>query len=84
MKFFLFTLPFIIFLFSGNLSAQRLDTKFQSWNEIQVTLPLKKAKDSKGKSYDKVTAVFTGNLRQAGDIERGVLAWNPKQARTQF
>ncbi|MEP6901493.1 MAG: DUF2490 domain-containing protein [Actinomycetota bacterium] len=40
-----------------------LESKFQSWNEFQLILPLIRGKDSKGKSFDRITATFGGILR---------------------
>jgi len=33
---------------------------FQSWNEVQLIVPLIKGKDAKGKSFNRVTATFSG------------------------
>ncbi len=54
-----------IFLFSNIVYSQTapLNSEFQSWNEVQLILPLVRAKDAKGKSFDKVTATFNGVLR---------------------
>jgi hypothetical protein len=55
---------FSLFLFSQtSFSQTSLPSKFQSWNEVQLIVPLARKKDSKGKSIDKVTATFTGILR---------------------
>lgn len=35
----------------------------QSWNEVQLILPLVRAADEKGKSIDKMTATFIGVMR---------------------
>lgn len=40
-----------------------LDSQFQSWNEVQLIVPLARAKDARGKTIDKVTATFSGTLR---------------------
>ncbi|MDQ3750763.1 MAG: DUF2490 domain-containing protein [Acidobacteriota bacterium] len=50
--------PIIVFSQSAPLPSQ-----FQSWNEIQLIVPLVRSKDAKGKSIDKVTATFNGILR---------------------
>lgn len=65
MKLHLFLFPFIFFLCSNFTFAQntRLNSEFQSWNEIQLILPVVTEKDSEGKSFDKITVNFTGNLR---------------------
>jgi len=53
-----------LFLFSQkSFSQTSTPAKFQSWNEVQIIVPLKQEKDSKGKTIDKVTATFTGILR---------------------
>jgi hypothetical protein len=56
--------PFLIFLFSQTIFSQTsLPSKFQSWNELQLIVPLKRKEDSSGKKVDLVTATFTGILR---------------------
>ncbi|MBS1793780.1 MAG: DUF2490 domain-containing protein [Acidobacteria bacterium] len=40
-----------------------LESKFQSWNEIQLILPLVRGKDKKGKAFDRITATFGGIVR---------------------
>jgi len=56
--------PFLIFLFSEtSFSQTSLPSKFQSWNELQLVVPLKRKEDSSGKKVDLVTATFTGILR---------------------
>ena len=40
-----------------------LDSKFQSWDELQLILPLSRKKDKKGKTIDRITAIFGGILR---------------------
>ncbi len=59
-----FILP-IVFLFSVAVFSQSapLPSQFQSWNEVQLIVPLVRSKDAKGKSIDKVTATFNGILR---------------------
>lgn len=57
------TFLIIIFL-STPIFAQNLpvhDTQF--WNDITITKPILKTKDSKGKETDKVSIFFTGTLR---------------------
>lgn len=58
-----FLLLIFIFAFFSYTPAQNLETKFQSWNELQLSLPIKTEKDSKGKSYDRIVVIITGNLR---------------------
>ena len=55
----------IIFLCSIAAFSQAapLPSQFQSWNEVQLIVPLVRSKDAKGKSIDKVTAIFNGVLR---------------------
>ncbi len=43
--------------------AQSLPSEFESWNEIQLIVPLIRDKDKKGKMVDKVTATFSGISR---------------------
>ncbi|HVE59465.1 MAG TPA: DUF2490 domain-containing protein [Pyrinomonadaceae bacterium] len=55
---------FSLFLFSQTFFPQPpLPSKFQSWNEVQLIVPVSRKKDSKGKTVDTVTATFTGILR---------------------
>ncbi|MBX7053772.1 MAG: hypothetical protein K1X36_02370, partial [Pyrinomonadaceae bacterium] len=44
-------------------SAQSLPSEFESWNEIQLIVPLVRDKDSKGKTFDRLTATFSGISR---------------------
>jgi hypothetical protein len=55
----------IVFLFSIAAFPQPvpLPSQFQSWNEVQLIVPLVRSRDAKGKSIDKVTATFNGRLR---------------------
>ena len=61
---FLFILP-IIFAscIAGFSQTAPLPSKFQSWNEVQLIVPLVRSKDAKGKSIDRLTATFNGTLR---------------------
>lgn len=55
---------FSLFLFSQTVFTQTsLPEKFQSWNEVQLIVPLARKKDSKGKTVDRITATFSGILR---------------------
>jgi hypothetical protein len=65
MKFRLFPFLLSLFVLSGVNYAQTqpLPSGFQSWNEVQLVLPLKRTRDSAGKGIDKITATFVGNLR---------------------
>ena len=61
-----FFLALLIFFFNSAAAFSQtspLASEFQSWNEVQLILPLVQAKDSKGKSIDKITATFSGILR---------------------
>ncbi len=59
----------IIFLIILTLAAAvypqtaPLPSAFQSWNEVQLIVPLARSKDKKGKSIDKITATFNGTFR---------------------
>ncbi len=55
----------VIFLSAAAAFAQTapLPSQFQSWNEVQLIVPLLRAKDGKGKSVDKATATFNGIAR---------------------
>lgn len=44
-------------------AAQSLPSEFESWNEVQLIVPLVRDKDSKGKSVDRLTAIFSGISR---------------------
>lgn len=61
----LFIILSIIFLVSTAARSQTapLPSEYQSWNEVQIILPLVRGKDAKGKTIDKVTATFNGILR---------------------
>jgi hypothetical protein len=52
----------VICLFALGASAQtaHLPSQFQSWNEVQLIVPLTYGKDAKSKRIDKVTATFSG------------------------
>ncbi len=51
----------LICIFSQAIFSQtRRKSTFQSWNEVQLIVPLVRGKDSKGKSVDRVTATFGG------------------------
>jgi hypothetical protein len=39
------------------------ETDFQIWNETTFVLPLVKSKDDKGKSFDRLSALFIGTIR---------------------
>jgi Protein of unknown function (DUF2490) len=54
----------IVCLFSQTTFSQTSrKSEFQSWNEVQLILPLVRGKDSKGKSFDRITATFGGIKR---------------------
>lgn len=57
----------IIFLSAGFAFAQQsappLPERFQSWNDIQLIVPVTRGKDANGKKIDKLTATFTGTIR---------------------
>jgi hypothetical protein len=65
MKISILLISAVVFLFSNTAFSQTspLPSQFQSWNEVQLILPLVSAKDAKGKSFDKITATFNGVLR---------------------
>ncbi|MGI8786583.1 MAG: DUF2490 domain-containing protein [Pyrinomonadaceae bacterium] len=65
MKLYLLIIIAVIFLSSTAAFAQSapLPSEFQSWNELQLILPLARGKDVKGKTIDKITATFNGTLR---------------------
>jgi hypothetical protein len=61
-----FFLAFLVVFFNSIVAFSQnnpLPSEFQSWNEVQLILPVAQAKDSKGKSIDKMTATFNGILR---------------------
>jgi hypothetical protein len=61
---FLAPIVFSLLLFSQtSFSQTSLPSEFQSWNEVQLILPLVRGKDARKKTIDKLTATFTGNLR---------------------
>lgn len=55
----------IVLLHFRGAAAQTapLASEFQSWNEIQLVLPLAAGKDAKGASYDRTTLVLNGIAR---------------------
>ena len=61
--------PFVtlitILLFSVQIYSQIIPPKsdFQEWNEVQISFPLIKKKDEKGKEFDKLSFFLVGNLR---------------------
>lgn len=65
MKTYILSAILIVFFSATNAFSQTesLASEFQSWNELQLILPLVQTKDSKGKVVDKVTATFSGALR---------------------
>src|SRR5215203_2491015 len=61
---YLFTLTLLLFSAPAIYSqTSELPSEFQSWNEVQLIVPVTHGKDSKGKKFDKITATFTGILR---------------------
>jgi hypothetical protein len=77
----IFSLIFLILLgfsaFAQSPSSAR--TEFQEWNEVQLIYPLKQEKNKKGKTFDRVTATFSGifrfgqrNLSQIVDSRAGL------------
>ena len=57
-------------LFSASIFAQNLpQTDTQWWNEITVSKPLIKTKDSKGKDIERVSVFFNGTLRFGNKIK---------------
>lgn len=61
-----FFIALLIFFFNSAAvfsQTQSLASEFQSWNEVQLILPVIQDKNSKGKNVDKVTATFSGILR---------------------
>ncbi len=61
---FLLFLSIILFCSSFTYSQTPVkDSVFQSWNEVQLILPVVTRKDAKGKNFDRATASFNGVLR---------------------
>lgn len=52
----------IVFALAG-ASATFSQSVFQSWNEVQLIVPLVRSKDSDGKNINRVTATFSGIAR---------------------
>jgi hypothetical protein len=54
-----------VLTFSSLVAAQNSSPKsvFQSWNETQLILPIIRGKDAKNKSFDRITATFSGIVR---------------------
>ena len=60
----------IVILFSFPLFAQNLpQTDTQWWNDITITKPIVKAKDKKGKEFDKISIFFNGGLRIGNNVK---------------
>lgn len=53
----------VLFTFAALAQTDSLPEQTQSWNEVQLILPLKFGKDRKGKQIDKITATFSGISR---------------------
>src|SRR5438128_4921005 len=57
----------VILLLSGcgaaAFSQAASGSVFQSWNELQIAVPLVRGEDAKGKTFNKITANFSGILR---------------------
>jgi hypothetical protein len=53
----------VICMFCSNAMFGQTGSVTQSWNEVQLILPLLRTKDDKGKSTDRLTATFFGILR---------------------
>lgn len=64
MKIFLILLT--LFVFSTAIAAQTTDT--QSWNDVQLILPLKTSKDSKNKKINDVVLNLDGILRLGRNV----------------
>ena len=65
---FLFILLFALFafpVFSQNLPAN----DFQSWNDVTISKPLIKSKDSRGKEFERLTIFFTGASRLGNNFK---------------
>ncbi|MGI8469225.1 MAG: DUF2490 domain-containing protein [Pyrinomonadaceae bacterium] len=62
----LFFLFLILFVFSTETFAQKSD--YQSWNDLQLILPLKTVKDSKNKKVDKIVLNLDGVLRLGRNV----------------
>ena len=48
-------------------AAQDRPSVFQSWNEVQLIVPLVRSSDGEGKSVDRITAIFSGIARFGRD-----------------
>jgi hypothetical protein len=60
-----FTPLLLLLVAVGSASGQSSppDTDFQIWHETTFVLPVVKAKDDKGKSFDRLSLLFIGSLR---------------------
>ena len=63
MRILLFISTILFCLTAAFSQTAPLPSKFQSWNEVQLILPLLKGRDVKGKSIDKATVTFNGIVR---------------------
>jgi hypothetical protein len=60
----LFHIVLVVVLVCAPAFAQTsLPSKFESWNEVQLIVPLVRDKDENGKTIDRLTATFSGILR---------------------
>lgn len=60
------TFATLLILFSAGIVAGQStppETDFQIWNETTLSLPVVKAKDEKGKSFDRLSLLFITSLR---------------------
>jgi hypothetical protein len=73
MKISLFVSFFILFCAVQTFSQTTApESDYQFWNEVQLTFPLIKEKDSKGKEIDKLSFFLVGNLRIGQNLRRFV------------
>lgn len=52
-----------LIVLAANTFAQNLPEKFESWNEVQLIVPLAKGKDRGGKTIDRWTLTLNGIIR---------------------
>jgi hypothetical protein len=68
-----------LILFGSLPVLAQAKSEFQEWNEVQIIYPLKQEKDKKGKTFDRITATFSGifrfgqkNLSEFVDLRAGL------------
>lgn len=62
----------LFFLSAANSQTAPPEDDFQFWNDTQVSFPLIKSKDSKGKKFDRFSFFLLGTFRAGDNISRPI------------